>query len=168
MTTHNQIFHTSPDRRTITNSLLLIGVLLLIPILIYFATGGQTEGLIVIGVMLAVLLAGSLIVYGLLPTRIEVTTQDIILHSPFKRRFIPIKDVERVRRTTRKDLKNLTRWGAAEGLFGYVGIYKSSIHPRLWVYAKRRRRDWIMIRTRDKKYIVAPVEGDRFIERFCA
>ena len=48
---------------------------------------------------------------------------------------------------------------AVEGVWGYCGIYASKIHKNLYIYASQSK-NWILIETERKNYIVSPENLD--------
>ncbi len=124
----------------------------------------QAFGVIMMASMGVVVLALS-IAQGFLPSRITVDPEHVIIRRPFGDKVLLRNEISDVRRMIRDERRMLMRLFGGEGVFGYVGRFRSSCHRGgFWVYARRRPREWVMIETRNKKYVVAPVDGDRFVE----
>lgn len=98
-------------------------------------------------------------IYFCIPKRILVTDTEIVLYNHGFKRIIKKSDVRKVRKATANDLAGLWRKFAAEGIFGYCGIYASKAHKTLYIYASQSK-NWILIETGRKKYIISPESFD--------
>jgi hypothetical protein len=80
-------------------------------------------------------------------------------HLTVKRLFgdikIPLEEIMEIRLFTEKDRKGFFKPFGAEGVFGIWGLFRSHIHKRLYVYA-RRDSNWTLVVTPKKKYVIAP------------
>ena len=99
------------------------------------------------------------VTYFCIPRKIIVTDTDIVLYNHGFKRKIPKCDILKARSVTAKDRNGLWRKFAVEGVWGYCGIYASKIHKNLYIYASQNK-NWILIETERKNYIVSPENLD--------
>lgn len=109
--------------------------------------------------ILALFLIIFLIVYFNIPKKIIVTDTEVVLCNHGFKRTIKRNDIIKARKFTANDKEGLWRKFAAEAIFGYCGIYSSNAHSTLYIYASQSK-NWILIETGKKKYVVSPATPD--------
>lgn len=166
MTDKGIFFRSSVDRQHwIVTILLMIG-LLIIPIVLLAADGGRSGTIASAFVFVTIAIIIPIIVYGNLPRRIEVTPTAIELHCPFRTKRIPRDHDTVVHRVRDYDVQNLWRSWGADGIFGKYGLFASKLYPRMHFYAKRSKRDWILVKSAGRVYVLAPDDGEGFLKLF--
>lgn len=107
--------------------------------------------------VLLLLLMG--IIYFCIPRKIIVTDTEIVLYNHGFKRTIERKNVVGARKFNSEDKAGLWRKFAAEGMFGYCGIYSSKAYKTLYIYASQSK-NWVLIDTKEKKYVISPENLD--------
>lgn len=160
------VFKSSVDRRNRIVSALVGAPVIVIACLIGLLAPENTgvwPALIVLPAIMAVTAA---VVYGNLPRRIVVTPAAIALKCPFRTKIIPRDAATDVRRVQDFDTQGLWRKCGSDGVFGKWGLFASKRYPRMHFYAKRGKRDWILVESGGKIYVLAPDDGDGFVKLF--
>ena len=144
-----------PINTTTIIKTIIVAMLFIIAAIIVFASGGYWLGISIILLLLVVMV----VTYFCIPRKIIVTDTDIVLYNHGFKRRIPKCDILKARSVTAKDRNGLWRKFAVEGVWGYCGIYASKIHKNLYIYASQSK-NWILIETERKNYIVSPENLD--------
>jgi hypothetical protein len=99
----------------------------------------------------------SLLVFGILytPNRYILTESNLIINRYLRNIRIPLKTINDIRLFTDSDKKGHWFTCGTQVAFGNWGIFKTSIHKKLYVYT-RRDNNWVIIITSRKKYVIAP------------
>lgn len=144
-----------PINTTTIIKTIIVAMLFIIAAIIVFASGGYWLGISIILLLLVIMV----VTYFCIPRKIIVTDTDIVLYNHGFKRKIPKCDILKARSVTAKDRNGLWRKFAVEGVWGYCGIYASKIHKNLYIYASQNK-NWILIETERKNYIVSPENLD--------
>lgn len=161
------VFKSTVDKRNRIITAAVIVPLVAVMLLIWFTTPAQTSARYLPTVIL--LLVGVItpaVVYGNLPRQIAVTDKAIELRCPFRTKIIPRDAETEVRRVRDTDVQNLWRKCGADGIFGKYGLFASRRYPRMYFYAKRSKKDWILVESGGKVYVIAPDDGEGFLKLF--
>ena len=144
-----------PINTTTIIKTIIVAMLFIIAAIIVFASGGYWLGISIILLLLVIMV----VTYFCIPRKIIVTDTDIVLYNHGFKRKLPKCDILKARSVTAKDRNGLWRKFAVEGVWGYCGIYASKIHKNLYIYASQNK-NWILIETERKNYIVSPENLD--------
>lgn len=159
-------FTCSVDRQNRIVTILVIGLLVIVPIVLLAASEGRSGTIASALVLVTIVVIIPIIVYGNLPRRMVVTRDAILLKCPFRTKVIPRDAETEVRRVRDYDVQSLWRKCGSGGVFGYWGLYASKWYPRMHFYAKRKKRDWILLSSAGRVYVLAPDDGEAFLELF--
>ncbi|MDR2562836.1 MAG: PH domain-containing protein [Prevotellaceae bacterium] len=101
----------------------------------------------------------SLVMYLIVPRKIIVTSEELVLRSPLFDRKIKRKEILAVQLLSKKDEAGMWRICASGGFFGCYGIFFSKKHSWLYVYASRSK-SFVLIATTRKKYVISPLNTE--------
>jgi hypothetical protein len=82
------------------------------------------------------------------PYSYTLSNTHLSINRYFGNIVIPLKEILEIRLFTATDKKGIYGWG--------FNIYKTNIHRKLHVYIRRQYKNWILIVTPEKKYVIAP------------
>lgn len=161
------VFKSTVDKRNRIITLIVMASLVAAMLLFWFTTPAHTAArYFPSAVMLLICIGTPVIIYGNLPRRIEVTPEAVVLKCPFRNKTIPRNAKTEVRRVRDTDVQNLLRNWGADGIFGKYGLFASKRYSRMHFYAKRGKRDWILVKNAAKVYVIAPDDGEGFLKLF--
>lgn len=159
------VFKCTVDRKNRIITVLLTGLLVIVPAVLLAGTH-DLKTAIASSVVLLILAVSVVIIYGNLPRRMVVTPDAILLNCPFRTKVIPRGTDTKVRRVCDYDTQALCRYWGSDGIFGKWGLFASKLYPRMHFYAKRSKRDWILVKSAGKVYVLSPDDGNAFLELF--
>lgn len=160
------VFKCTVDRKNRAITTVLIAPVILVALLIWHVAPEGSNGWIAAILLPAIMVATAAIVYGNLPRQMVVTGEAIELKCPFRTKIIPHDTNTEVRRVRDYDAQGLWRKCGADGMFGKWGLFASKLYPRMHFYAKRSKRDWILVKSAGKVYVLSPDDGNAFLELF--
>ena len=110
------------------------------------------------------LLAILLVPYYYHPIKYYVDAEKVIIKRPFKSVNINKKEIKNVRLVHEQEMKGTLRSFGVAGLYGYFGRYSNlKMGSMLW-YATQRR-NYVLIQTQDKNYILTPNNPQLFVQQ---
>ncbi|MDR2562835.1 MAG: PH domain-containing protein [Prevotellaceae bacterium] len=110
----------------------------------------------IVGIALFIMFAVALILaYINIPKKIIVTDTEVVIHSPFFDRKIKRKEILEIRNFLKDDKAVMRGLVRSDGLLGCYGIYSSKKYNKIHLYVSRKR-NWILITTANKKYVISP------------
>lgn len=161
------VFKSTVDKRNRIITAVVIAPLVAVMLLIGFTAPGQTAAkYLPMGILLSISIITPAVIYGYLPRQIAVTDEAIELKCPFRTKIIPRDAETEVRRVRDTDVQSLWRKCGADGIFGKYGLFASKRYSRMHFYAKRGKRDWILVKNAAKVYVIAPDDGEGFLKLF--
>ena len=96
------------------------------------------------------------------PTKYQVTTNELIIHTSMRNVKIQRDQIREVRELGKDELTRLFRIFGIGGIFGYVGFFTSPSEGLMTMYSTRRDNR-VMVRTINKKFLLTPDEPKLFI-----
>lgn len=160
------VSRSSVDRKNRIVTAVVILPIVVIAVVIWLTFPGGSGGWIAAIVLPAIMGITAAVVYGNLPREIAVTSEAIALKCPFRTKIIPRDAETEVRRVRDAEMQGLWRKCGSDGVFGKWGLFASKRYPRVHFYAKRSRRDWILVKSAGQVYVLAPDDPDALLELF--
>lgn len=160
------LFKCTVDRKNRIVTTVVILPIVVIAAAIWLTSPGDSGGWLATIVLPAIMGITAAVVYGNLPREMAVTGEAIALICPFRTKIILRNAETEVRRVRDTEMQGLWRKCGSDGVFGKWGLFASKRYPRIHFYAKRSRRDWILVKSAGKVYVLAPDDPDAFLELF--
>jgi len=103
--------------------------------------------------------------YLLLPKRV-ILDDRLIIDRVLSKIYIDYKNIKEVNILDSNDVINKsTKVFGNSGLFGYYGKFRSDKFGKYFLYAKRISGKYVLIKTNNNSYIIAPSKPEIFIEK---
>ncbi len=113
--------------------------------------------------MIAVFLITIIVGICFAPIRLSSNDEKITVRMLFSSRVIPLSEVTRVNRISKRDISSSIQTFGSGGLFGYLGRFKNDKLGRFNMYATDLN-NLILIRTINNNYVLSCSRPNEFIE----
>jgi Bacterial PH domain len=104
-----------------------------------------------------------LVVYLLHVQHYEVTHEGIKIKRLIGSKVIDFNSIKHINRLKDDDLGVVIRTFGNGGIFGFIGIHRSSIYGKITVLATQQR-NYVIVETDLKKYVLTPDEPFDFVK----
>jgi hypothetical protein len=106
------------------------------------------------------------IAFAFRPINYTLTADHLTIHRPFKDVLIPFSQIKSIEILSKKEMGLAVRTFGVGGLFGYYGKFASMELGSMTWYATRRNETVLVRTVDDKKIILTPDEGEKFVAEF--